>query len=586
MKMARPYSVFTYAVLLFGVSIFLAAIATWFRLKVEIPVRDTLVMLPLVASGVIEGWGSIPLQDWIAPISGGAHRVAVSRFLMLLDYTFLGGHNYALYLSAWLSILALVFVYVRTASLQSSQDRAGRCFVAGLALIFLCSPTQLLNLVNPISNSWYVAFACSAASLLIIISAGSTLGFWKMVLACSLAAIAAYSNFTGVVTCLLLPVIALHQRSRLAMLVLVFSAALVFSYFSGFGSNYSASVQPEAPEVNAEAGMSALGRLAVNLETPAHWPVLSKKIARFVSLHLGAPLSEEYPLFASLVVLSSLLLVGYLWVILLLKWSLRKKPGSRSIEFCLAMASICIGISAAIVLGRQVHLSPFALRFQTVAMVYWLSIGCLIFFKAQGLCDKRILKQVLILLACVPAIPIIRAYGPVTLLVADNSNYESATQILGQLGRNFYERQTGWGAEWYAALIADHQEFLEDYGFRPLHAQAIDSRNLETRQDVCDGFRLQEMDSDWPGMQEVRIRPKGITTNPFLTRMDIRGDNGALGRLYAHVPEKSDLRSVFFDGRVWRGFYLGKVSESLPVTLYIDPAIGRSFKCFLTEQEP
>ena len=585
MKIDGSRIVLAYAVLLLGVVLLLATIAAWLRFKVEIPVRDTVNLLPLVASGVANGWGSISLHEWLAPISGDTHRVVVTRFLMLLDYTLLGGGNYAIYLSAWLSILLLVFVYVRAAGMQLTQDRAGRCFVVGLALIYLCSPTQFLNLINPISASWYVAFACSAASVLVILTAGRSLGLGRMILACLLLAIAVFSNFAGVIACLVLPLVALHQRSRLSLVVLAFSAGLVFYFFNGSGSGQAPASASGAPAVVSGAGTKAIAKLTVQLGSPDQWLALLEKVATSVSRHLGAPLSLNYPVVASLAVLGSVLLIGYLWLSLLCKWCLGKEPGSRSIEFCLVMSTICLGISCAIPLARSVYTDPLSERYQTATIIYWLSFSCLVFFIAQGVKDRLALNRTLILLACIPLLPVLGTFKFGTPPSIHNlTNHASAAQILGQMGINYFEGKEEWWARKSAPYFTQYQEFLSAYGFEPLVAQASELNRAKVDQTRCAGFWLEVAASAWPGVQEVRIVPTGIVRNPFVARLDLRGNHGEAGRLYADVPRENDLRSIYLDQRIWRGYYRGEIAALSPVTLYVDPAVGGRYRCTLTEK--
>jgi hypothetical protein len=131
------------AVFALGIAFLFLNIAIWLRFHVQIPVNDIVSILPLVDSGIQDGWGSISLQDWLNPISGNAHRILVTRFLMLADYSFLGGNNYAVYLSGWIGIALLLFAYLRAADLQSPQNRASRYFIAGISLIFFVQPESI-----------------------------------------------------------------------------------------------------------------------------------------------------------------------------------------------------------------------------------------------------------------------------------------------------------------------------------------------------------------------------------------------------------------------------------------------------------
>jgi hypothetical protein len=408
--------------------------------------------------------------------------------------------------------------------------------------------------------------------VLIVISAGRMLNAGWMLLACLLAALAAFSNFVGVVACLILPVVALHQRSRLSVLVLVFFLALVSLFFYGI-------------ESGAPAGTTAMGKLGGQLASLHQWPILVQEIATSVGLHLGAPVSASHPVVASIAVLGSVFLLGYLWLLMLYNWSSGQEPGPRSIEFCLVMATICLGLSCAIPLARDALNDPLSDRYQTTTVIYWLSISCLIYFKARDLEGGTGLKQVLVLLACVPVLPVLGAFtsglSPSILVLNREAN---SAQILGQLGANFFEHRKAISSRMRASYIAGHMEFLSAFGFEPIEAQAIVRERLQVDQPSCEGFWLEAAPSAWPGMQAVRLRPSGISKNPFLSRLDVRGSNGELGRLHAHVQRDHDLRAIAFDERVWRGFYRGEVAASAPLTLYVNPVIGRGYQCLLSEK--
>ena len=245
------------------------------------------------------------------------------------------------------------------------------------------------------------------------------------------------------------------------------------------------------------------------------------------------------------------------------------------------MATICLGISCAIPLGRNVFNDPLLARYQTVTMVYWLSISCLIFYKAQGLDDKRQLKRVLVLLACIPALAVFGTFGFSMKPMVNLSNKANATQILGQMGINrFEDSKPGW-ADLYRPYFENHQEFLTAYGFKPLTVQTDSLQAVRLEQARCEGFRLRETATIWPGVKKILLRPEGISKNPFLTRLDLLGSNGELGRLYAHAPHRYELQTMFLGDRVWIGYYRGDVSNSMPLTLFFDPIIGHRYKCVL-----
>jgi hypothetical protein len=216
-------------------------------------------------------------------------------------------------------------------------------------------------------------------------------------------------------------------------------------------------------------------------------------------------------------------------------------------------------------------------------MVYWLSISCLIFYKAQGLDDKRQLKRVLVLLACIPALAVFGTLGFSMKPMVNLSNKWNATQVLGQMGINrFEDSKSGW-ADLYRPYIESHQEFLTDYGFKPLTVQMDNLQGVKLEQVRCEGFRLRQTATIWPGVKKILLRPDGISENPFLTRVLLLGHNGELGALYAHTPHRYELRTIFFSHRIWTGYYRGDVSQSMPITLFFNPIVGYRYKCVLQE---
>ena len=67
----------------------------YWLLHPHLPVRDTWRLLPLVEQALQFGLGSIPLSEWWQTHSG-AHRIAITRLLMVLDYSLLDGRNHLL----------------------------------------------------------------------------------------------------------------------------------------------------------------------------------------------------------------------------------------------------------------------------------------------------------------------------------------------------------------------------------------------------------------------------------------------------------------------------------------------------------
>ncbi len=222
---ARFNLAFSITVFLLGLVSLLVSLTVWYRYHVQIPIKDTLDLLTLVTSAMEKGWSGVSLEEWLAPHSG-AHRIFITRLLMVFDYAHLGGKNILIYLSLWSSIAVLLLAYIAAARTTLSRVQGAYFFIAGLALIYICSPTQYWNIVNPINASWYVAFAASAASVLILTACGKDLSVRMAFLACCLSAVAALSNFSGLLCCLMIPVIVIYHRSRNCAWVVVFCVVL------------------------------------------------------------------------------------------------------------------------------------------------------------------------------------------------------------------------------------------------------------------------------------------------------------------------------------------------------------------------
>ncbi len=571
----------TLGVLLLGIGMALLSVVVWLRFHVEIPADDIVEFLPSVKIGVVEGWRGIPLDNWLAAM-GSAHRIVVTRLLVLVDYTFWGGKNYAIFLSTWVSIALLFVVYLRASADQVSTDRTAHYFIAGISLIFLFTPSQYYNLVKPINASWYVAAASSAVSVWTIISAGRNLSFGRAVFAFLFAAIAAFSNFFGVLTCLILPVVALYQRSRLWIVLLLLSMAFLLPYLQGIRADVTinpdtynqmvAAAITKNPEILASIPQSP----ASTSESPARWLGWLPKpqaIARRIVRQLGTPLSIKHPVFASLAVIGSVLLLGFFWLKLAIDWYFRRDPAARSVQFYLAMATICLGVSCAIWIGRVVLRAPQAERYQTIVMMYWLSITCLIYCSALRADNQRKRLLVMFLAASIPVLFIWDTLDASMSGISRFVNRAGKEQVLGRLA---VEDTTL--SPIARERVRSNYEFLRSYGYRPPEIQADILASARISGEFCKGINLATGTTELPGVQSVvlNFEPTG---KPFLTSLELHGGGGEVGSFYPKVPPSFQLRSILFNQ--WYGYYRGDVQTSSPVVLVSHSLFDEPSYCVL-----
>jgi hypothetical protein len=582
--MVNRYSCFfAFGVFLLGIGMALLSVAVWLRFHVEMPADDIASFIPSVKIGIVDGWRGISLDNWLAPHSN-AHRIVVTRLLMLADYTFFGGKNYAIYLSTWVSIALLFVLYLRAFNSQVSGDRTGRYFIAGIALIFLCSPSQYYNLVQTISASWYVAAASSAISVWMLISAGKNLGFGRALLVILFAVIAAFSNFFGVLTCLVLPVVALYQRSRWWVVVLLFSIVFLSLYLQGIGSDASrASANPAFQQAIAAAivkNPDILSGIAENSSKPWFgWLRKSGSVARSVCQQLGTPLSIKHPVIASLAVFGSVLLIFFYWLKLAIDWYLRREPAFRSVQFYLAMATICLGVSCSTWIGRVILVATQAERYQTIVMVYWLSISCLVYCWTLPVGNQR---KALLAMFSAATIPLLFVWGTLDFSmpeVANFYNYAGKEQVMGRLDATPLREDITMPPE-YNQLTRSNYEFLRNYAFRPLVRRTNNLPDAKYSGHFCDGIKVNAVATKWPGVQSVHLDLKS-NVKPLLTRVELFGDNGGLGILQAKAPPSFQLRTIFMGFNQWDGFYQGDIKTSKPVILIFQSIFGEPTYCVL-----
>jgi len=346
----------------------------WFRYHPHLPWRDLFLLLEQVQDLEQASLGPATFLQWFEP-HYVAHRVAVPRLLLWLDINVLAGQNHMFFVAGWACLLILIALYTRLARAHFRQSGT-TLFVAALAVIWLFAPAHLWNLLNPINISWHLTLTFSLLAFWVLIRCPQAPRWRDWGLAYLLCSLAAFCNFGGVIAWLLLPVLALMLHARVIVPTLLLSVVLAWLYAGGMSSDATLATQWDlgSPEVIAQIQAQAQSVLAAN--TP--WRILVKTLQ-----FLAWPLTESAP---GLALLLSLLSVEVLAAVAIFGLRSRWYPQSRLqawMVFCMMAAALCLGIALATQLGRlmlhpnHIH-GPSYERYETVVVVYWLSISGLL----------------------------------------------------------------------------------------------------------------------------------------------------------------------------------------------------------------
>ena len=314
------------------------------------PFRDLWEFVGLVNQMLDGNWD---IDALIEPY-GGIHRIALPKLLFYLDYRFAAGSN-------WLAMIFILVVhscaallFLRSAAI-TQHARHDKFVLAALALWCFYSTTQIYNLIYvsdyqvPLSNAlcvlaaWWFAcvfhhhkfswlFIINAVIIVASFSHASALMLWPAVIAVGFAQ-------------------QLPQRWLLAQLLLM--AIVIALYVSGHDPLHAGN---ETLPISSKLGAGIFSALH-NLPS----------LLRYIGLHLGSPLSRDYPVTGIII---SYLTVAYVsWLLVCVRN--KKQHSSKSDIFWLTIA--CYGIFIAIITawGRQIYPnSALTDRYQTLVMTY------------------------------------------------------------------------------------------------------------------------------------------------------------------------------------------------------------------------
>ncbi len=374
-KFEQAITLASNAVLLFACALavywFFWTLLVWYRYHPHLPWRDTLLVLTSIAP-LLEPDVKWPALLSLFELHYSAHRIALVRVLVMLDVSLLKGQNHLLYAAAWLSMLAMLTLYVIAAREYFAAARAKTIFVAALAAALLFAPAHVWNIINPVNTSWHISLAFCMAAFYVLLRRRETLRKRDWALAYLFATLAAFSTFAGVICWLLLPLIALLNQRRVFLPAMLVSIALAGCYAQGMTSDAAVALNWDLGGGEALQQAKAQAQAALNANTP--WRIVEK-----TAMLLGWPLADSHNILAGVLAVASLALLAAFWLHSLYMLLTVKGRQPMWLELCLLCALLCVATLMAANMGRvisqpnYIH-GPSYERYQTLISVYWFSV--------------------------------------------------------------------------------------------------------------------------------------------------------------------------------------------------------------------
>ncbi|MGI9285519.1 MAG: hypothetical protein ACR2P1_09025 [Pseudomonadales bacterium] len=350
---------------------FFWTLLVWYRYHPHLPWRDTFLVLTSVAP-LLEPDAALSSLLSLFDLHYSAHRIAVVRVLVMLDVSLLGGQNHLLYAAAWLSMLAMLALYVVLARDYFVAAPAKTIFVAALTIILLFSPAHVWNNINPVNTGWHISLACSMAAFYLLLRQRESLRARDWVLAYAFATLAAFSTFAGVICWLLLPLFALVNQRRVFGPALLFSLVLAVMYSQGMTSDAEVALDWNLGSEEALQQVKAQAQAAISANTP--WRILEKTCQL-----LTWPLVRNHKALAGILAVVSMGVIAGFWLQSLRMLLVNKSRQHVWLELCLLCATLCGLTLIAANMGRiitqpnYIH-GPSFERYQTLISVYWISV--------------------------------------------------------------------------------------------------------------------------------------------------------------------------------------------------------------------
>lgn len=559
----------------------------WSRYHVHMPWRDTLSLLPELTPIIENGaqW-----SDIVALVDPhySVHRVLIPRLLLLLDVRYFHGQGHLLYAMGWLALFAIATLHISRASAEFSRRPTFLLILIGTALIFIFAPAHSWNLLNPLNISWQLSIGLSLLAFWSLTRSTEPPRMGTILLAYILTVAAAFSNFSGVIAWLLVPVILIWYRSQWSIAGSLLSATMIVMYTWNVHSDAEVAISwaSSLPSSAASSAFTedALKRIAAN----SPLTILGNAIHL-----LGWPLSRHQPLLALGIVVLSLLLLMCSFIQLICDWVRREEGRSQWQLYCSIGATYCVGIAVSVYLGRifpypdEVH-GPSQERYQSFVTLYWMySCGLLIYLIAPMKIPGRLLGYLLLNTGVISLIFMARS----DYLENEIKSLEYA-HIMFQIGEN-------------SAMHLQPSDVAAS--FTPRYALAFDpffKRHLNA------WYKPQGYDSNPPatkkcerlGISLKSVKPSSafstLLQNPFdttfyearthqLINLRIRDlvlfrDNTAIGRLTPiHTGNYAPWQLVNVTHTVWMGGVADRATGPETLTLRLNLWPGTSRYCHL-----
>ncbi len=542
----------------------------WARYHIDIPFADTLELLPIVQAIVDKGWNGVTFHDWISGHSG-AHRIFVARLLMALEYKYFSGRNTLLYLGHWLSIATLVYLYFNISRLSKPKFADVSVFMLGIALVFTCGYTLMVNFIEPINATWTIAAACSALSVYLLVSRGRELTVPRALGACFFVVVAAYCVFSGVIACLVVALLLLQIRTKLSVGLAVCLVVFVALYLQDLKSG-------------KELVSERLANRDVDITLRMHLKSLIKnreRLFQYVVAFLCAPVPSSQFFRSLIFTIPSFLLITYGWVRLARQGFAEADRDVKAERFYLAMATICLGTAISCYIGRGFLDHAADPRYQTIAMLFWLSVGGLLLHIAPDMSDplKRAGYMSVVLLLPVGLFLGQSGYG--INEAVDKSNYANEIEITTRMGSPNFRDPNSPGSNYFK-----HYNEFEDFLAKNTILKPDSSLASKAAHNIsghCPSIQFitqADSSSGFPnGMLKAVINGKFDWIQRF-RRLEIIGADGGQGYLYPTPTGKASVATLLWGDVRWIGYYRGGAGTA-PATLVFDSVLGQDLRCSL-----
>ncbi len=528
--------------LLLGIAALLASSLLWYRLHMDIPERDTVPMIHTVQPVLEQGLGGLPLDIWLHP-HFGSHRIPLIRLLQVADLQWAHGSNAAYYGVSLLSIFAMLAFFTHAARAQAAA--IGVSF-PGLALLFLFSPSQIWNFIQPIGASWLLSLALVCGAYWLLLARPREPGAGRICAVFALLALASWANFTGLVALLLLPLMV--GLMRRAGLVPVLVATLLWTGL------YLQGVAPMEGSLQVSAGTAARSTPAGLLA----WLLAARDCAYATLTFFSAPFSAALPRAILLPSLAALLFLA-------LQWARVLRPGAAAQRghlylLCLALATICLGTALAIFLGRigltDLAILPHPPRYRSLVLLFWLSIGGLALARAgeapAGAGGALLLRATCLALGCAYLFAGVDKFSS----IVSSSQLAARNTSLGVLAIKPLENPADpWLPPPVARLSSYHDFFLAtDTGYGFLRQRALAFRAPAPLPECPQRAMLTPLKAGPGGLEMAALK---LTDGdlPAARRIYLRRDGELLGAFYPYYPPRSSAVQLLSSRNdSWRGF--------------------------------